>query len=380
MKPNPNLQRPPAPAGVLTASAPADVLSVIPYLLGFHPEQSLVLVVCRDREVVVAARVDLDPTVAVGHYTAEFDRIALRNDADSLILVCYSDDHTLAAAYLDGLLGELDRFTIVDALISTEAVGSGKDPEHRWFSRLCADPACCPAEGTVYRPESSAIAAQAVVQGITALPRRADLERMVAGPAAGDARALEAAFQEVTAELMRTDGADRVLRMRDFLDGFLTEPRPLEPAECAHLAALVADITVRDEAWCAMSRASAARHVDLWTQVVRHTVSPFEMAPLCLLGAAGWLSGNGALQVVCIQRAERIDPSYSMLGLLSRINEAGTPPKLWDEMALSGVGGARPGVDGTEPGVGGAQTGVDGTQPGAAGPAPGEPLDAAEAG
>lgn len=329
MNPNPNPQRPPAPAGVLTASAPADVLSVIPYLLGFHPEHSLVLVVCRDREVVVAARVDLDPSVPVGNYALEFDRIALRNDADSLILVCYHDDHGVAAAYLDGLLGELDRFTIVDALISTEM-----NSEHRWFSRLCADPGCCPAEGTVHRPDSSAIAAQAVVQGITALPRRVDLERSVIGPGETERPTLESAFEEVTSELMGTDRGERVLRIRDFLDGFLTEPRVLEPGECAQLAALVADITVRDEAWCAMSRASAVQHVDLWTQVVRHTISPFEMAPLCLLGAAGWLSGNGALQVVCIQRAEKIDPGYSMLGLLSRINETGTPPRLWDEMAL----------------------------------------------
>lgn len=338
---NPELPRP--QPSVLTVSAPAEVLSVVPYLLGFRPDTSLVLVVCRDREVVVAARVDLDPACSVDGYAAQFERIAIRNDADSVILVCYESDHKVAVEYLDGLLAILDGLTIVDALISSELdIGTDADgervTEHRWWSRLCADPDCCPPGGTAYDPDSSPIAAEAVVRGIPLLRSRAELARSVAGPAPERHDDLEALFGEVTAELMGTEPGDRVRLMRDFLDGFLPEPRFLEPGECALLAALVVDIRVRDEAWCAMSRASAAVHVDLWTQVVRHTIGPFEMAPLCLLGAAGWLAGNGALQVVCIQRAEQIDPNYSMLGLLNRINEAGTPPRLWDEMSLSGSG------------------------------------------
>ena len=50
------------PDDVLSVSTPADLIALVPYLLGFHPQHSAVVVAVRDHQVVVLARTDLpDP-------------------------------------------------------------------------------------------------------------------------------------------------------------------------------------------------------------------------------------------------------------------------------------------------------------------------------
>ena len=43
---------------------PTDVLAVVPYLLGFTPERSIVVIAMRDRRVVFQARADVPATDA----------------------------------------------------------------------------------------------------------------------------------------------------------------------------------------------------------------------------------------------------------------------------------------------------------------------------
>ncbi|MGH8861267.1 MAG: DUF4192 family protein, partial [Jatrophihabitantaceae bacterium] len=75
---------------IVRVSGPADLVQTIPYLLGFHPARSLVLVGLADRRVVVTARMDLDeladgrllPTTVAGLY---------RGGAERLVAVVYDD-------------------------------------------------------------------------------------------------------------------------------------------------------------------------------------------------------------------------------------------------------------------------------------------------
>lgn len=106
----------------------------------------------------------------------------------------------------------------------------------------------------------------------------------------------------------------------------------MSDADCARLALLALDLEARDVAWSMMDRTHALDHVDLWRQVVARTVSPVESAPLCLLGMAAWISGNGALMVCCLERVTAIDPGYTMGGLLEDINQRGLPPAFWDKL------------------------------------------------
>nr|WP_305070542.1 DUF4192 family protein [Micromonospora sp. 4G55] len=59
----------------LTVRSPADLLAAVPYLLGFHPADSVVVVAMRAQRVVFAARADLpdrgaDPRLPADHLGA----------------------------------------------------------------------------------------------------------------------------------------------------------------------------------------------------------------------------------------------------------------------------------------------------------------------
>ncbi|UMG92168.1 DUF4192 domain-containing protein [Nocardioides sp. TF02-7] len=105
----------------------------------------------------------------------------------------------------------------------------------------------------------------------------------------------------------------------------------------------VQDVTVRDAAWALMTVAGARGHADFWGDVLRRTPEELVPAPACLFGWASWLTGNGALAWVGVDRCQAVDPDYSMARLLGDFLAAAVPPEdgepslAWDA-DLSGWG------------------------------------------
>ncbi|MEV4814814.1 DUF4192 domain-containing protein [Micromonospora tulbaghiae] len=156
----------------LSVRSPADMVAAVPYLLGFHPDDSVVVVAVRGRRVVFAARGDLpapgaDPGPAARHLA----HVVARQDADAATVVGYGP-----AARVTGVVD-----AIGDALTATGVVvlDALRVTEGRWFSYLCAEPSCCPPEGTPYDPAASQVSAAAVFAGQVALPDRAALAAQV---------------------------------------------------------------------------------------------------------------------------------------------------------------------------------------------------------
>ncbi|MBA3530017.1 MAG: DUF4192 domain-containing protein, partial [Propionibacteriaceae bacterium] len=304
-------------------STPADLLGLVPYLLGFCPQESLVVLLIRDSAVLLTARVDIPPVEATVPLIEQFAGLAERHKASGMVLFAYSEDAASARELVEGLVAGLERHGLLDALYVAA---------DRWWSLMC-DQACCPAEGTPYDLSTHPMAAEAVFAGLTAAPGRSAVEALVSGPPADDLDRLVEVSRQVSAELVDLGLAERQELMAAAVRGALVHPQPLSDADCARFAMLAADVQVRDVAWALISRADADRHVHLWGQVVARTIAPFEPAVLCLLGMAAWISGNGALQNCCADRAARIDPTYSMTGLLEEINQRALPPSFWDAMS-----------------------------------------------
>ena len=51
-----------------TLTSPHDLLAAVPFLIGYHPSNSLVLVALKDDSVGMAMRVDLPDEVSVASY------------------------------------------------------------------------------------------------------------------------------------------------------------------------------------------------------------------------------------------------------------------------------------------------------------------------
>ena len=311
-----------APARV-TATSPGDLLGLVPYLLGFPPEESLVLMLIRDRSVLLTARLDLPAVDEAPAALGQLVALASQHEASGLVVFAYSQRRRDARGLLERLVPGLRSYGLLDALYV------GPD---RWWSLTCTA-GCCPEEGTAYDLTSHRMAAEAVYAGLAVAGSRSEVAGLAAGPPAGDHPPLTELARVVATDIAPLTVPQRCRLVVAEVQGWLAAPRRLDDAECLRLAVLVTDLTTRDSAWALMTRDDINDHVDLWSQVVARAVPPLQPGPLCLLGVAAWIAGNGALQNCCSERARQLDPDYSMAALLDDINAGALSPSVWDGLA-----------------------------------------------
>src|SRR4051812_26119657 len=138
------------------ATGPADLLALVPGVLGFHPADSVVVMTIGDAVHTFHARIDLpaDP-VELDQVARHVTQVAVRNGVWSLALLAYTEDAGLADAVVAGVGGSLSGAGI-DVVCAVRADGA------RWWSLL--HPADRGA-GTPYDVGSHPLMAQAVVDG-----------------------------------------------------------------------------------------------------------------------------------------------------------------------------------------------------------------------
>jgi hypothetical protein len=307
----------------LKVRRPDELLAIIPYLIGFHPEESLVAVFVRSGRVILTCRLDL-PADADGEELANMLRaLAKREKAEALALVAYSAASLPANRLLTRLMDRLVEQQLSDVLY----VGHG-----RWWSLTCADD-CCPLAGTPLDHNSHPLSASAVLAGLGTRASRRELEASVAGPGDDELPRLDELVESLLAEQEQLDEPAEAARLlAKIVEQALLDPGALDERSCVLLGLLVRDIYLRDLAWAMIAPASADDHVRLWAAVVAHAPATLAAAPLCLLGMAAWVSGAGALLNCCSERLARVDPDYSMGRLLTSISEQAIPPRRWHEI------------------------------------------------
>lgn len=324
---------------VLKARNPEDLLAIVPYRLGFHPQQSLVAMALSGprRRFGFTARVDLPPLPNVPDVARYLVEVLKHQGADEVLLFAYAADDAIAGPLVHTLEQWLDRagVALVDAYRS--------DGE-RWFCYTCDGP-CCPDTGTPYDLSGHPLVAEQVLRGQVALPDREALRAQVAPVPDGRLAAMQRAFAQAEESLMSDlAGVDRVTFvragmawMREFVSGWLAAPRALTDEEAARLAVRVAAVPVRDIAWSMMSRGCATQHLELWQQVLTRTLPPYEPAVACLTAFAAWLQGHGALAWCAVERALEADPDYSWAELIVQSLEQAVSPSVWQPVPLEEI-------------------------------------------
>jgi hypothetical protein len=304
-------------------TAPSDVLAVVPYLLGFHPHDSVVALLVRRGRVALTARVDLVPPELAAELAADIGRLADQHGASELILVGYDGEVAAVQQLLANLASLLEPYGLGDVIYANST---------RWWSLRCTA-SCCPPEGTPYDISTHAIAATAVYAGLGCRSDREALADEVTGPPETERNALRLLSAEVAAEIEGLDRAARCELMGSLVGAGVAGHDQLDDHACALLAVLADDTHVRDVAWSIISAELAEQHQRLWRQVVARTGPPYEAAPICLLGLAAWIGGDGALMNCCIERIAVVDPNYSLGRLLAEISRAALAPSLWEDLA-----------------------------------------------
>lgn len=309
-----------------------DLLQLVPYLLGFHPTESVVAVLLRRRRVLLTARVDLESGVPglADHLT----RISRSHRADGVLLAAYTTSAPAAHSALATLVADARLPAVIDAV----HVDAG-----RWWSM---------SEGFAVRTGWSAgdlagrpldtgrLAAEAVYAGLAAVPDRSHAVAAAERPSAEQLSESAGSLASALVDIGRLGPAERVADAVELVARWASgDPEPPGSADLVRLGVLVGDIAARDELIMLLDTESADAMVGCWAAVVAVLPDELAVGPLCLLGLAAWVCGNGALLVRCIERADECEPDYTLTRLLAQIADQAVPPSAW--ALLNGFGADR---------------------------------------
>jgi hypothetical protein len=330
---------------LIHAASPDELLAAVPHLLGFVPENSLVVIGTGPRgQVIVTLRFDLPGPADAGQAAdiAGYARHALASSgATGMAAVGYGPG-PLVTPLADALRAQTTQPG--PRLLELLRADGG-----RYWSYLCPG-TCHPGEGAVPAPVR--------VPGPAPLASRAVLAASIApleGQIAAQMTAETSRCERIAARYYAragvtpgTPAASHVLakygsRAVTVVIGAYRAGRPVPAAgTLAWLSVTLTSLRVRDLAWAYMAPGYAPAHQRLWTDLTRRARPGYIAAPASLLAFVAWQDGNGALARLALDRAQADDPGYSMARILRSCIQDCLPPAAahMPELPLPGSGTA----------------------------------------
>lgn len=297
-----------------------DFLSLIPYLLGYRPDERLVFVLLDGTKIVLTGALPLDTLDSPDQARHGMMSAVERFPGAMVLLTGWSSNPDLAEEAL----------ALAEIWVGPEHVlDSISVQPDRWHSRW--------GEGQWGRTGDLAhtsTVAQAVVAGMVTVPSREDAVAIVAGPGPDREASLEGRLLDAEDALHSLSWPEWEQRASALHASLTCEEAPSEdagPDALAEIAVLVDDELTRELLWLAMGRRTAKRAELLWGRVVAHTPAQWAVGPLLMLGFASWLSGNGAVLVACIERLLALGERGHQVVMLDTLNREAIPPQSWEQ-------------------------------------------------
>lgn len=328
----------------LRLAGPGNLIAAIPHLLGFPPEQSLVLVGLSGARarVGITMRADL-PGDGLDH-APEVEELqplveALLRDGAAACLAmviteCPDDDGV--APYID-LVARLDEALFEGGLEVSDIVLVRAGC---WRSYLCPDPRCCPVAGTPVPRAPGDLAAYAAYSGSVVRDSRSALVALIASDSVAVA-STERALEYVCREMADASDAGTSEAYRERAEHSIEQrvaalaagsARPLSHRDAARICVALIDRPLRDRIAGNCLEETAAAAESLWIDLLRRAPAPLDAAPATLLAMSSWARGDGAMANVALDRALDSDPSYSLALLLRTALDHALPPGTVREM------------------------------------------------
>ncbi|MCL1800521.1 MAG: DUF4192 domain-containing protein [Promicromonosporaceae bacterium] len=345
---------------------PRDFLSIIPYALGYHPTDSVVVACVRANGglgmIARSSFADLTPVRSGKEIAALVAKNVNDDDAALVFLVCYcqkTDEFTKHR--MKKYLG-LFRKALGDIPVETWVVGS-----HRFYSLDCTSSDCCPKNGfDISELEASSPSVALVYEGYAPAATRSVYTCLP--EATPEARAETEKALETTRREMNGLDSPKAFRQSAFaiwlrLLEYQNRGEVLGPDKLGTLAAALEDRILRDAVLASCLPHGNDIALDLITEkataktgvheLLRAIVQPgpgapepkkyrqvtavldalsahvgntARVAPLTLRAFLAWWAGDGTLANHRLEAVSAIDSAYQLAVLLSTAMQAGIRP------------------------------------------------------
>ena len=311
-------------------NSPHDLLAAVPFMVGYHPQDSLVAMALREGKVVMAMRVDFPDDESIEAISKTIALHLVREKANEAIVV----------GYLPSSITSSDPLLVVRECIAGYSIIVKECIEvrgGRFRSSLCADLECCPPEGNqVPELSDSRVTAEQVAAG-NPLPFL-DLDEMKRSISATpiDKELLKAikALAEIDYEsdqvnALQREGANAINQISL---AFIRDGVVLDKALIALVLVRLHDLQVRDYAMGFTSEKSDDQLWDMWRWLLRIAPKGYVAPVAVIFATSSYERGDGALAQRALDRAFEDSPKYQMAKLLRRTFAAGWPPSAFTQM------------------------------------------------
>ena len=355
----------PADEQQITLRSPAELADALPYLMGFHPTDSVVLVALQGDNGRFGGRIRLGIPLSPEEWPPVADQLA----------ECLVEGSERRGGRPDGIIGFLcqdpaegetgrqvmERLRPLAQRLRT-ACGALDVPVHevlcisggRFWSYCCPDVRCCPPEGKeLVLPGTSVMAAAAAYAGIQVRGSLKEMEERLrpwrTAAVEDQLRALDEAGAALVPRILsggnRQQVAKETLRMartlmrrldgvsakdRSAVEADAGDDRLISHGEAAQVILGLQDRETRDHAAEWMEGPEAESALRLWRALARRCVGGYAehaAAPLALAGWVAWSTGDEPAARVALGLALRTDPRYVFAQLLHQACNEGLDPE-----------------------------------------------------
>ncbi|MDR1448862.1 MAG: DUF4192 domain-containing protein [Propionibacteriaceae bacterium] len=352
----------------LRVRTPADLVAVVPHLLGFPPADSLVLLFTSSAEVRLTARLDnlsLLAAAAPAAVLAELEDSGWKAGGERLLALVYGRGRraeTVCRLVAASYGSRLDLLLIVGknrwrtAGASPAAGGPvlrglpvNRQAEQAGLfvapSRDAVADAWAPPKGQ--REDELIAVRQAAAQRLDKLPASAwgaaltDLAKRA--EAAGRTGGSQAGEIEQPLDAATRDGGRRPERLAGHPIDVAKEPTgefQLTDFDYAAAALLIEDPVARERLWRRLGPKTAPAHLRFWTETVRRAPVGSRFLPLCVLGLVAWQAGEGAVMALCQDEAAALGSDGPVFRLLTTVRDRRLPPSAWQQALRSAPHGS----------------------------------------
>ncbi|MFG2596073.1 DUF4192 domain-containing protein [Streptomyces sp. NPDC048462] len=347
----------------ITLRGPAELADALPYLMGFHPNDSVVMVALHGGRGRFGGRLRLGIPQSAQEWPSVAEQLAeclikgseRRGDRPDAIVIFLCQDPAGAETgnqVMERLRPFAQRLRTACGALDVPVLEALCIAGDRYWSYCCPDARCCPVDGTpLVVPGTSVMAAAATYAGVQVRGSLREMEARLAPLAAAAAREQQQALDRVGAALLpklldeegrRELGGSTLKLARELMKRLgatpaampslsdLNDDRLIGHEEAAAVILGLQDREVRDRAAEWMEGPEAESALRLWRALARRCVAPYvehAAAPLTLAGWVAWSTGDEPAARVALGLALRLDPGYTFAQLLHEACNQGLDPE-----------------------------------------------------